>query len=110
VRRPTLTAALAARLALVLGSGLAAAKGVMTRSYEPARPDAAYETVWAATETILALRYRGEAEPAVRPPALVWFRDDDGHGATTVMAEVHRVAPGEWRRDDAHGPGHPSRG
>jgi hypothetical protein len=97
VWRLTLTAALAAGLMVMLGSGLATAKGVMSRIYEPAPPGAAYETVWAETETTLTLRYGGDAELAVRLPALVRFRDDDGHGTTTVTAELRRVAPGEWR-------------
>jgi hypothetical protein len=89
--------ALALALALVLGGGVGAAKGVMARTYDPAPAGAAYETIWAGTATTLTLSYGGDLDPPVRLPAVVRFRDDDGHGPTTVTAELRRVAPGEWR-------------
>lgn len=87
----------AAVVALLVAGGFGAAKGMLERTYDPAPPDTGYESAWAGTATTLTVRYAGDTEVAVRLPAVVRFRDDDGHGATTVTAELHRVEPNVWR-------------
>jgi hypothetical protein len=84
---------------MLLAPGMAGAKTVLRRSFDPVPPGTFYASVWAGVESTMTLEFGGDVLPIGQPIGQVEtvFVENAEREPGTVVAVADQVGPTTWQ-------------